>query len=474
MSENNKEKRHEEREKKRARHKERKKKDDFEELIELAKQGLLKDEPVTQRLEHDTFPVDLKFRTGLLTPDFSPTLLKVPSLLPYVTEHRRCSLDWPHGAFLHPEPMLGLKIDVANEEPPVAKPWAPEDLEVLEMAREVIGDDVDLIIEKGIDAHRIFLEREKKKPASEEARLREHAAQGAVWLKNTTYLSNNLGDAVHQFRSEVQERNKQATLLEDDDQVDDPYDRAALTFDQAERPVTRDGLTVEWSVPVLPDDKLWANQYVRAEIDRVDVDDSRLLVSKIFTTNKKTRGHSSLAASVSIPDPEDPEGSFVWARQYDLTITSQPGGAGDRLALFVDQDQATYIVENTTRRVGLEHPKPADQADRIEDDEKLGYVWSGKTAVTYEDTLGFKPEHRNARRRKLRTVAIDISDDENEEDDEDAVADDDAVHNDAPDDDDDEDDDHINQDEHNNATANGVTTTDPNVPSLFEDDDDDL
>lgn len=462
MSENK--KRHDEREKKRARHK---KKDDFEELIELAKQGLLKDEPVTQRLEHDTLPVDLKFRTGLLTPDFSPTLLKVPSLLPYVTEHRRCSLDWPNGAVLHPEPLLGLKIDVANDEPRPSKPWAPEDLQVLEMARDVLGDDVDLIIEKGIDAHRIFLEREKKKPASEEARLRESAAQGAVWLKNTTYLSNNLGDAVHQFTSEVQERNKQATLLEDDDQIEDPYDRAARSFDQAERPLSRDGLSVEWSVPVFPDDKLWANQYVRAEIDRVDVDDSRLLVSKIFTTNKKTRGHSSLAASVSIPDPDDPQGSFVWARQYDLTITSQPGAASDRLAFFVDHDQATYIVENTNRRVGLEHPKPADQADRFEDDEKNGYVWSGKTTITYEDTLGFKAEHRNARRRKLRIVAIDVSDDENEDDDQEAALDEEAP-NDVPEHDDDDDDD-VHQDEP--ATTNGATT-DANVPSLFEDDDD--
>lgn len=405
---------------------------------ELGEIGAKRVAPLTYRLEDDLFPIDLEFMATVpASPELGPMLLPMPSMLKEACKYKWCSLDHPKYRRFHLEPLMGLDIDLINDdinsnsEP---RPLDPADRKLMDLAREVLGDEeVDVIIEHGLKATKILEEMKKNKQkkesaVDESAKLRETAAQGANWLKNTTYLSNNLHESVHSFKSGAEEKARLARSREQETAKEDEpataYDEAVRSFELANRPLehaTDKSLLVEWSVPIYPDALLWANNYVRVTVDNepppAEPPTGRpaYLASQIFTTEKKSRGQKSLSTSLSVPvTSSDNALEYDWARQYHLTIRDD-GHAADRLVLFVDNDgRATYVPESS-KRVELDHcriPRAA-YSERRSADVKNGYAWTGKTHVKFEDTkTAFDPVDRNLIRAKLRQVNADISDDE--------------------------------------------------------------
>ncbi|KAJ8602014.1 hypothetical protein CTAYLR_002770 [Chrysophaeum taylorii] len=441
------------------------------------------------RLEHETFPVDLEFRSGYQAPCYGPMLLPMPKLLPYFTAHRWSTLDDPKYRRIYPEPLMGLTIDILNEDRnAVDKPLDPADRKIFELAREVVGDEeIDVILKHGLEAPKILEEMKKgkqKKTQTVEAKLRESAAQGAVWLKNTTYLSNNLHESVHSFKSGAAEKKERAMRGAAVDNKS--YDDAVRSFELAAEPLvhaTDPSLAVEWAVPLFPDASLWANTYVRVDVDREPPEASvggapELLASKIFDAKKRVRGQKSLSASVSVPTKTDDDTiEYAWSRQYQLTIRDD-GHANDRLAVFVGDDEATYVVE-TAKRVELDHcrlPRAA-RNDRLDADIKAGYHWNGQTTLVLDNQIAFDAPDRNAVRRKLREVSVDVSDDEDEEqqahlDDDDDDDDDEARQGQGGDHHqfDDDDDDHHRGDQ-DAATKEAFPALPP--PPIIDDEEDD-
>lgn len=367
-------------------------------------------------LDHDVLPVDLEFSTGLPPPStLGPVLMKIPSQLGEACKVRYTSMDDPLNYRFHLEPLMGLKVDPVQDvdlrECGVRK-LEPADRELMDMARDILGDEeVDTILAHGIDAPRVLEERKKqaKRPAPE-AKMRESAAQqGANWLKNTTYLSNNLHESVHGSKTDARRPAR-------DESLPQTYEEAARTFDEAAQPLvhaTDPSLTVEWSLPVFPDARLWANSYVRVDVDNDPPAPATgagpLLASQIFTTDKKSRGQKSLSTSVSAPTPD---GDYAWVRQYHLSIRDD-GHATDRLVLFLGSEEATYVPE-APKRVELDHCRLPRAAlnERKAADRKNGYSWTGKTKVAFDDRSAFEPGERNQLRAKLREVNTDVSDDE--------------------------------------------------------------
>jgi len=408
---------------------------------ELAELGVKREGPFTYKLEDDVFPVELEFQTGAQVPPLGPMLMKIPSQLPAACEHRWSSLDDPKYRRFYLEPLMGMNLDLIEDErerrrgPPLPE-MDPEDRPLLELARDILGsEEVDVIMEHGLGATKVLEEMKKNKKsggtqADESAKLRESAAQGANWLKNTTYLSNNLHESVHAFKSGAEEKARIARLREDEDEDEAGYDAALKSFRDAKRPLEHSGdptLTVEWELPLFPDAALWANDYVRVDVDNEPPSDGSLLASQIFTTEKKSRGSKSLSTSVSVPvSDETPDGrvDYEWSRQYYLTIR-EDGRADDRLALFLGPTQATYVVE-PSKRAELDHcrlPRAA-ALERRTADLANDYVWTGKTELVFDRQTAFDPAARNDIRRKLRQVNVDVSDDEDDAPAEDAADDD--------------------------------------------------
>lgn len=436
------------------------------------------------RYDDELFPVDLEFDTGLPEPSLGPVLMKMPSQLKEFCKCEYTDLDDPRHLTFSLGPLMGMDIDVIDDFVPTPGPVTdPEAVKLLDMVRDVLGDEeVDVIIEHGVGAGKILEERKSKKKVVD-TKKREHAAQGAAWLKNTTYLSNNLHESVHSFKSSSEARADRARIVvSSSDSLPPAYQQAARSFEAAQAPLGDD---VEWELPIFPDKDLWANSYVRVDVDG-EPPSKKFLTSQIITSEKKIRGQKSLSASVSVQPKKDSD-SFEWARQYQLTIrdtatasaSDQASGQNpnDRLALFLGEKEATYVVE-TSKRAELDHsrlPKAALE-DRRAADAKNGYAWSGRTLLAHDKRRAFDVLDRNNIRRKLRQVNADISEDEDEEMQQQEDEEDDAAppsrrgQGDHDDDEGEEDDDDGGKDDEENEESRAAAVV---PPPLIEDEEDD-
>jgi len=357
-------------------------------------------------------------------PKLGPMLMPIPSLLPQVVQHKRCSLDDPKHWTLHVEPGLGVEIDLIRGDTPAGDPTnvlPPEDEAILKalepLLKQATISDAGDVLAKG-----------KKK------------AKDAVWLKNTTYLSNNLHAPVHAFGSRSKEQREQQRAVDqaavsklqgvggESDIQKSFSDAATLNKDTLRHP-TKPHLRAEYVLPVAPDSALWANSYVQVSIaddpdapfrNKIGTDGKPLplpteaLVSKVVTTSHKKRGANVLSASYSRPKDD----SYDWSRQYQLNFKEERAQDGARLVLLIDEAEKTAtFVAPQPKRMELDKGRSTDAA-REDADTPIDTEWSGVTEVTYEATdghkaRGFDASSRNAWRARMRAVdADDISADE--------------------------------------------------------------
>ncbi|KAJ1448156.1 Paf1-domain-containing protein [Pelagophyceae sp. CCMP2097] len=363
------------------------------------------------------FRVELKMQHSFPTAHLGPALLRLPSSLELLTRHSACSLDSPANWALHCEPGLGVQIDLiaaSEAKGAAAVPLADEDAALL---ARLDGPRAD---------------------ADAAGRKERPATASAVWLKNTVYLSNNLHESVHAFKSTAKEHAAafqeltEAARARAQRDVGERLAAVARSFSSAQRggdvaALRHPGnpaLRCEASMPLLPDVALWANNYVHVTLDREPAGSrsgsANALVSKVVATTHKRRGQPVLSASLSLPAPSGPGRSedYVWSSQYQLSFNESTTVA-DRLVLFVDSaaGSATYTRE-TSKRVELELPRPT-QAARDDAATPVPADWDGRTRAAFEApagrAVGLTPDERNAYRAKRRAVANDASEDEDDD-----------------------------------------------------------
>ena len=89
-------------------------------------------------------------------PKLGPMLMPIPSLLPEVVQHKRCSLDDPKHWTLHVEPGLGVEIDLIRGDTPPGDPTnvlPPEDEAILKalepLLKQATISDAGDVLAKG-------------------------------------------------------------------------------------------------------------------------------------------------------------------------------------------------------------------------------------------------------------------------------------------------------------------------------------
>jgi len=378
--------------------------------------------------------IELEPQLSVPAPKLGPMLMKIPSLLPQVVQHTRCSLDDYKHWTLHVEPGLGVAIDLIRGD---SKPGDPTN--VLDPIDEALLKSLEpLMAGATLNENGDALAKGKKK------------AKDAVWLKNTTYLSNNLHAPVHAFGSRMGEHMAQQkeiysetiTQLQGvggESDIQKSFSDSMKIDQTTLRHPTKPHLRAESVLPLAPDSALWANSYVQVSIAddpdapfRNKIIDGKpvplpcdALVSKVVTTSHKKRGANVLSASYSRPK----EGSYDWERQYQLNFREERAADGARLVLLIDEAQGavTYVAQQP-KRMELDKGRVTDAA-REDVDTPIDNAWGGVTEVSYEPAeghkaRGFDANTRNAWRAKMRAVDADdvsadeeVSSDESESDD---------------------------------------------------------
>lgn len=400
--------------------------------------------------------IEIKPEFHMPEPRLGPCLLPLPSLLPAVTKHEWCSLDAISNWKLHAEPNLGVYIDLIKGD---SKPGDP--LNVLPAEDEALFKSLEPLMGK---------EPSTVGQGDDAFEAGKARAKSAVWLKNTTYLSNNLHAPVHSFGSRATEKATIAAELAKVEVSDQGAHSAAAIAAQFEaaaaldagglgalKHATKPHLTATLCAPLAPDPDLWANNYVQVSVGddpdfgtRGKVDaagkplplDTDALVSQVCETRQRRRGQPVLSASYSTAAPSagganDAESAtYAWHKQYQVNLKEEPGG-GDRLALIVDEDASTATYcQLVGRRMELTKGRPTEAA-RGDKETPIDLDWNGKTVLSHErdekhKAVGTTPAIRNDFREKMKELDYPgISDDEyvsssgeEESDDDDAAAED--------------------------------------------------
>ena len=378
------------------------------------------------------FATEVKFRSGIPPPEMPMMMLKMPSMLPELCKHKWTSMDHPMNRKLHVEPMLGVKIDLINDDKisntENKEPLHPDDVKLMDMCKHLLGDEFDDIVgPRYFEAKGMPVPEKKKKEEdyvekktivkTEEAKHRDEASKDASWLKNTSYLSNNLSGQVHAFKSDVQEKHKEETLRivekydADDDAATAAIRRAEASFDLVKK---KDIKAVAWEVPVFPEhtsmDGILVSFDDEPDDGPVNNEVPSRLISHVENTKIKRKGQNVLAAALSVKKKQTDTGvvSYDWKRQYQARVIQD---GAERLALTIGDSAATYQTM-TGHRLDLDKCRMPETA-RGDDDAKVD-GWTGETQVIYHDVPAFGAKERNELRAKRRIVDVDVSDDEDE------------------------------------------------------------
>lgn len=295
------------------------------------------------------FVCNMPLRNRLPEPLPGPKLAQLPTDLQSFVEFKPTSLDtdykWKH----HSERTLGVSVDLVD-----------------------------------LEAHRPQPKEERPEIHPDDARILHWGAgkQGGggggqankvahVWLKNTSFMSNDLTQQVHKFKSgsqvmkEEHERIVQInntlgtdaeTLTENAEKsFDVPFDKLVAAS------AKRKGLTAEWVMPLLPDALLWANDFVHVdfEVDPAPRDPRKrarvaggMLVNAKPVYNEKQQ-KNVVKGSFILPKEEGSKGEheeqeFEWERQY----TVETKDADKNFVLMVDPDVGTVTyVEHSSSKV---------------------------------------------------------------------------------------------------------------------------
>lgn len=175
----------------------------------------------------------------------------------------------------------------------------------------------------------------------------------ASWLKRTMYMTNDLFDSVHKFKSDSI---SQQILNQEEQRAQaarGPFEVEAIEMSfaatAAKRPVPeRDDMKVEWVIPIMPDEALWANHYsvvnfradpaltdgemgkkrprnatgIEGDDATTEADRRRSKVLKSIVTNDRLGDDGGYLISLIAPSDEDTvatqEGEYSWIRDYSL------------------------------------------------------------------------------------------------------------------------------------------------------------
>jgi len=291
------------------------------------------------------FVCNMPLRNRLPEPLPGPKLAQLPTDLQSFVEFNPTSLDtdykWKH----HCERTLGVAVDLVDLEAHRPQPK--------EKRPQLHPDDDRILNWRG-------------KQGGGGGRAKEH-----VWLLNTSFTSNDLTQQVHKFKSgsqvmkEEHERIVQInnalgtdaeTLTENAEKsFDVPFDKLV------EAAARRKGLTAEWVMPVLPDARLWANDFVHVDFE-VDPAPSNprkrarvaggMLVNAKPVYNEKQQTNVTKGSFI-LPMEEGSAGEheeqvFEWERQYQVETKD----ADKNYVLLVDPDAGTAsYVEHSSKKV---------------------------------------------------------------------------------------------------------------------------
>lgn len=308
------------------------------------------------RSKHAHFLCTLPLRNRLPEPVPGPKLVQLPFDLQSFVEFKPTTLDteykWKH----HSERSLGVHVDLVDLE---AHTPAPPD------QRPALHPDDERLL--NWDAHH--------KTANGVQGLPIGSRSGQyTWLKKTQFTSNDLTTSVHMFKSGAQIKAEEHERIVEESKAlgNDAHsllDAAERSFHahnddaSALRHPSKPGVTAQWSIPLLPDQRLWANDFVHVGFEddpapsnprkRARVQQGLVVNARPVRNEKQQRTVVKGVFVLPADDEAEAEGqdrAFEWERQYQVETKD----AENSYVLFIDEaNHAATYVEHSASKVEL-------------------------------------------------------------------------------------------------------------------------
>ena len=366
------------------------------------------------RSQKTHFLCNLPLRNRLPEPGPGPKLVQIPTDLTSHLEFKPTSLDteykWEH----HCEQTLGVHIDLVDLEA-----HTPQD----QARRPALHPDDARLLHWDAAAERVAASGQGGKGR------KEHG-----WLKDTIHVSNDLTAsaswAVHYKKQDHDSQPQGPTL-------DSRMDAAEASFAAAQtKPVhkTKRQLTAEWSLPVLPNIGLWANDFVHVTFEndpavqnpakRVRVENGSMLVNVRPVRNEKTQSKVIKGVFILPIGDVEPlleegqersevtEQAYAWERQYH--VETKPQQNADRnFVLIIDESQGSGSVtfaQHSSAKVELRSGDATAAARK----ETGG---AGTFTVRRVELTLAEQRRRNRQTQVVDHTVTDLDDDDEDEDD---------------------------------------------------------
>lgn len=306
------------------------------------------------RSKQPNFLCPLPLRNRLPEPLPGPKLVQLPTDLWSHIDFKPTTLDteykWKH----HCECTLGVHVDLVDLE--AHTPAKPE-------LRPALHPDDERLL--NWDAH------VKAQAAGAGDRVGTRPGE-ITWMKKTSFMSNDLTSSVHMFKSGTQIKAEEHERIVEQDKAQGNDSQSLLVAAENSflvhdddvanlRHPTKPTVTAEWSVPVLPDARLWANDFVHVGFEddpapnnprkRARVARSMIVNAKpVFNEKQQKTVVKGVFVLPAEEQPDEDRTALEWERQYQVETKD----ADNSYVFFIDETSGscTY-VEHTSSKVEL-------------------------------------------------------------------------------------------------------------------------
>mmetsp|Transcript_19765 Transcript_19765/g.42926 ORF Transcript_19765/g.42926 Transcript_19765/m.42926 type:complete len:478 (+) Transcript_19765:258-1691(+) len=186
------------------------------------------------------------------------------------------------------------------------------------------------------------------------------------WMKKTTYITNDYGRKVHDFKSLAKTKQELEQELEVRQQKIMQRRSApavSKTFEEVKATVrkhpSKKGVTAVAEMSFLPNIKRWGNAYTHVVVDKTPGDDSAFLNSA-FVANVQKKDATARMTCELFGQSENDSGSYLAMQNYELDVVPLKEGDAPHanFCIWVDPENNKALYTPISSRVQLSNGRP--------------------------------------------------------------------------------------------------------------------
>ncbi|VEU36189.1 unnamed protein product [Pseudo-nitzschia multistriata] len=186
------------------------------------------------------------------------------------------------------------------------------------------------------------------------------------WMKKTTYITNDYGRKVHDFKSLAKTKQELERELEVRQQTIMQRRSAPVvsrTFEEVKATVqnhpNKKGVTPVAEMSFLPNIEKWGNAYTYVVVDKSPGDNSTFLNSSIVANVQKKDATARMTCEL-FGQSENDSGSYLGMQNYELDVVPLKEGDAPHanFCIWVDPENNTALYTPISSRVQLSNGRP--------------------------------------------------------------------------------------------------------------------